>query len=223
MADKKTRPRRVALNNHLVIMAKSPVMGRVKRRLGRESGEVAALRFYRSCLSHIVLRLARDSRWRTILAIAPDRSVHEHFWPEKLARVPQGSGDLGARMRRLLACIPPGPVIIVGSDIPALRPRHIAEAFKLLGSADAVLGRATDGGFWLVGLKRVPKLLTPFPGVRWSGPHALADTLANLAVSRVAFAATLCDVDTKADLDQERTNLGRLIRSGIIRPNPRLS
>ena len=48
---------------HLVVMAKRPVMGRVKRRLARESGEVAALRFYRNCLSRTVLRLARDPRW----------------------------------------------------------------------------------------------------------------------------------------------------------------
>ena len=83
-----------------------------------------------------------------------------------------------------------------GSDIPAMRPAHIAQAFKLLGSADAVFGRAPDGGYWLVGLRRVPRVLKPFADVRWSGPNTLADTLANLAGKRVAFAATLSDVDT---------------------------
>jgi glycosyltransferase A (GT-A) superfamily protein (DUF2064 family) len=47
-------PCRASFANHLVIMAKSPVMGRVKRRLGRDIGEVAATGFYRHCLSHIV-------------------------------------------------------------------------------------------------------------------------------------------------------------------------
>ena len=111
----------------------------------------------------------------------------------------QGKGDLGQRMRRLFAALPPGPAIIVGSDIPAIEPEHIAQAFRLLGRNDAVFGPAPDGGYWLIGFKRTPKALAPFAGVRWSSPHALADTLANLKGKRVAFAATLSDVDSKDD------------------------
>jgi len=114
-------------------------------------------------------------------------------------------------MQRLLTRLPPGPVVIVGSDIPALSPSLLAGAFKCLGSADAVIGRATDGGYWLIGLKRSPKVLSPFADVRWSGPHALADTLANLEGKRVAFVATLRDVDTKADLQRERPKAERFI------------
>ncbi len=57
-------------------------------------------------------------------------------------------------------------------------------------------------------------MLTPFAGVRWSGPHALADTLANLKGKRVAVAATLSDVDTEKDLRLERASAERLISSG---------
>ena len=182
-------------------MAKSPVAARVKRRLGREIGDIPAIRFYRHCLSHTALRLAQDRRWRTLLAIDPDRDVEIGFEPsrQKLARVKQGKGDLGQRMRRLFASLPPGPAIIVGSDIPAIEPEHIAQAFRLLGRNDAVFGPAPDGGYWLIGFKRTPKALAPFAGVRWSSPHALADTLANLKSRRVAFAAMLSDVDSKDD------------------------
>jgi rSAM/selenodomain-associated transferase 1 len=198
---------------HLVIMGKSPVAGRVKRRLGREVGDVAAIRFYRHCLSHTALRLAQDRRWHTLLAIDPDRDVAAPFSPSRvtLARVRQGDGDLGRRMLRLFSLLPPGPAIIVGSDIPAIEAQHIAQAFKLLGRNDAVLGPAGDGGYWLIGLKRVPKTLTPFAGVRWSSPHALADTLANLKGKRVAFAATLRDVDNKNDYRDLRFHAERLI------------
>jgi len=205
--------RRTSLAKRLVIMAKTPHLGRVKRRLGREIGDVAAIRFYRNCLSHTALRLARDPRWRTILAVAPDRDVAARFWPlrGRLVRLPQGEGDLGRRMRRLFARLPPGPTIIVGSDIPAIRPAHVADAFRRLGRADAVLGPAPDGGYWLIGLSRTPRVLTPFAGVRWSGPHALADTLANLKGKRVALAAMLGDVDTAEDLRLERASAERLI------------
>ena len=114
-------------------------------------------------------------------------------------------------MQRLFTRLPPGPVIIVGSDIPSIRPSHIAEAFRLLGGADAVLGPAPDGGYWLVGLKRTPRVPKPFAAVRWSGSHALSDTLANLKGRRVALAARLSDVDTAEDLRREGARAGRLI------------
>ena len=125
--------------------------------------------------------------------------------------MPQGDGDLGVRMQRLFERLPPGPVVVIGSDIPAIRPAHIAEAFRLLGGADAVFGPAQDGGYWLVGLKRTPRVLAPFADVRWSGPHALSDTRANLKGSRVALAARLGDVDTAEDLQRERGRAERLI------------
>lgn len=205
-------------------MAKRPVMGRVKRRLARETGEVAALRFYRNCLSQTLLRLAQDGRWRISLAVDPDHAVAEPTWPahRRVALLPQGKGDLGHRMQRLFERLPPGPVIVVGSDIPAIRPAHIAQAFKLLGGVDAVLGETPDGGFWLIGLRRTPKVLRPFAGVRWSSPHALTDTLASLDASRVAFAAVLSDVDTKSDLDQVRDGAQRLIVSDNMPRLPRV-
>ncbi len=207
------RPRREVYAKHLIIMAKSPRLGRVKRRLGREIGDVAAIRFYRNSLSHTALRLAQDRRWRTLLAVDPDRDIRDGFEPvpRRLNRVRQGEGDLGQRMRRLFAALPPGPAIIVGSDIPRIEPKHIAQAFRLLGRADAVLGPAPDGGYWLIGVNRTPKALAPFAGVRWSSPHALADTLVNLRGRRVAFAAELDDVDTEQTYRAQRAVAGRLL------------
>jgi rSAM/selenodomain-associated transferase 1 len=215
---------RASFAKHLVIMAKRPVMGRVKRRLARETGDVPALRFYRSCLSHTVLRLAQDRRWNVFLAVDPDHAVVDPIWPaqNRITLLPQGNGDLDRRMQRLFARLPPGPAIIVGSDIPAIRPAHIAQAFRLLGAADAVFGRAPDGGYWLIGLRRAPKLLRPFAGVRWSSPESLADTLANLEGRPVAFTATLRDVDTQTDLGQERPWAERLILRDNRPPQSRL-
>jgi glycosyltransferase A (GT-A) superfamily protein (DUF2064 family) len=90
-------------------------------------------------------------------------------------------------------------VVIVGSDIPALRPRHVAQAFAQLGTHDAVFGPATDGGYWLVGLRRRPHVPALFEGVRWSTEHALADTLAKLRPGETAaFLDRLEDVDDAA-------------------------
>ncbi len=181
----------------LAIMVKAPVAGRSKTRLGREIGMVPAAWWAR----HQLARLARsipDPRWHTLLAVAPDSAVHHQGLPP-LPRIAQGHGDLGDRMARVFRAFA-GPVLIVGADIPGLTRAHIAAGFAGLGSHDAVLGPAGDGGYWAIGLKRgrpLPPRL--FAGVRWSTAHAMQDTLATLH-GRVAYLPMLHDVDTAADL-----------------------
>ena len=191
----------------LVIFLKEPRPGRVKTRLGREIGMVEAAWWFRRQSARLIRRLGGDRRWRTVLAVSPDREgLASRVWPAHLARWPQGPGDLGERMGRAFGAMapkmPPGPVILIGADNPGLRPAHVAEGFRLLGRHDTVLGPAPDGGYWMIGLRRggraVPRGL--FDGVRWSSAHALADTVASLAPLDVGFAATLRDVDEAADL-----------------------
>ncbi len=181
-------------------MLKIPILGRVKTRLARQVGAVAATAFYRHTSAAVLGRLARDRRWETSLAVTPDRGVCNGVWPRSIKRQAQGGGDLGARMQRIMAHPSPGPVIIIGTDIPAVRACHIAAAFRLLGSVRAVLGPARDGGYWLVGMRRCPRVERPFQNVRWSSEHALADTLAKLQPPHVALTSVLGDVDNAHDL-----------------------
>jgi len=183
----------------LVLMARAPVMGRVKSRLARDIGPVEATRFCRVELARLARALGRDPRWETLIAVTPDTALNEPVWPEPLTGLAQGPGDLGRRMGRVMRALPPGPVVIAGSDIPALGRPLIARAFAALGPADAVIGPSPDGGYYLVGLKRVPRVPDAFRGVRWSGPHALADTLANLEGLEVAMLEPLSDIDTGED------------------------
>lgn len=181
-------------------MVKDPRPGRVKTRLARDIGPIEAARWMRLQLRALLPRL-RDPRWDLVLAVAPDRALRSPLWPRDLPRVPQGRGDLGHRMGRALRDMPPGPVCIVGADIPALDRHHVARAFAALGRADAVFGPAGDGGYWLIGLKRTAAVpATLFRDVRWSTPHALSDTRATLPGLRIAEIDMLHDVDTAADL-----------------------
>ena len=190
---------------HLVLFLRAPQRGAIKRRLARGIGDSAAHRFYRDTTRDLIHRLATDHRWRTVLAVTPDRFAYRaRFWPARLPRMAQGQGDLGRRMARVFESLPPGPAVIVGGDIPAIRPAHIADAFAALARLEAVFGPAADGGYWLVGLAR--RRLAPrafarrlFRGVRWSGPHALNDTRANLPQGAEAPPlAMLDDVDDAA-------------------------
>ncbi len=179
----------------VIVFARAPRLGAVKRRLAREVGDRAALRFYQANLTRVLRALARDRRFRTVLACTPDRTAAR--WPVAVPRVAQGTGDLGQRMHR--ACARHRRVVIVGTDIPDLCADDVAAAFQALGRAHGAFGPAADGGYWLVALSpRRPA--RPFAAVRWSTEHALSDTLANFRGRRVALLRTLRDVDTAADL-----------------------
>lgn len=193
----------------VVLFARVPRLGRGKARLARDIGASAALRIERAMLGMLRRRLGRDRRWRLVLALTPDRAAGVGRLPHRVARIGQGAGDLGARMERLLATAPPGPVVLVGADIPGLAAQHVGEAFRLLGRHDLVFGPAVDGGFWLVAARRRPRPLPSlFTGVRWSSAEALADTLAGLPRRiSVGFAAMLEDIDNGATYRRLRRHL----------------
>jgi len=181
-------------------MVKLPRAGQAKTRLARDVGTSAALNFYRNTSSAVIERLFRSPRWQTMLSVAPDIARSDACWPMCIPRIAQGTGDLGQRMQRAIAAMPPGPVVLIGSDIPAIRPSHIAAAFRALGDHDAVFGPASDGGYWLTGMARRKPFAGCFDNVRWSSPHALADTIGNLGDHRIALIDQLSDVDDATDL-----------------------
>jgi len=195
----------------LVVMAKAPRIGQVKTRMARDIGAVEAWRVYRAMSANLIGRLSADGRWRTVLAVTPDKSLGAAEWPADMKRTAQGRGDLGARMQRLFDRFAPGPVVVVGSDIPGLKPAHVSAAFRALRRADLVFGPAADGGYWLVGTRCAPRPPRLFANVRWSSPHALEDTLANARGLKVALLAELEDLDDAAAYRRWRGRLGRLL------------
>jgi uncharacterized protein len=193
----------------LVLFVRAPQLGRGKRRLAREIGDLVALRFERSMIALLLRRLRKDGRWQLRIAVTPDRACRRaRHWCERIEAVGQGKGDIGVRMRRALAACPPGPAVLVGADIPALDARHVVDAFRLLGRHDLVFGPAEDGGFWLVGARHPGHLPAVFQQVRWSSPFALADALAGLPRRiKVGYAERLEDVDDAGA--HRRLNPGR--------------
>lgn len=193
------------MRRSLIVMLKEPRPGRVKTRLAQDIGTVSAAWWFRHQARDLIRRL-RDPRWQIVLAVTPDRAgMASRCWPGDVARVPQGGGDLGRRMRHQMAAARTGPVCVIGADIPGITRAHIWRAFGALAGQDAVFGPALDGGYWLVGMNRV-RAVSPgaLGGVRWSGPHALADSIASLGDARVALCDELRDVDTIGDLNALR-------------------
>jgi rSAM/selenodomain-associated transferase 1 len=185
-----------------IIFTRAPRLGAVKRRLALTIGQRAALRFHTASLSRLARTIGADRRFRAVLAVTPDRARFRLH--ARMHRIPQGPGDVGARMDRAFRRFPKATAVLIGTDIPAIAPADLVAAFRALGRAQAVFGPAEDGGYWLVGLAPGRRPARPFAGVRWSIPHALSDTLRNFKDRRVEFLRTLRDVDDGADLPPAR-------------------
>jgi rSAM/selenodomain-associated transferase 1 len=182
------------MRDTVVVFARAPRLGTVKRRLAQDIGERAALRFHNFTLTGLLRDLAASRRFAVVVAMTPDR-VRIRL-PAGVRIIPQGRGDLGERMSRTLGRY--RRVALMGCDIPEARGADVRAAFRALGTADAVFGPAADGGYWLIALgPRRPADL--FGKSRWSSEHALADTLHQFRHHRVGFIRTLSDVDSEAD------------------------
>jgi glycosyltransferase A (GT-A) superfamily protein (DUF2064 family) len=125
-------------------------------------------------------------------------------WPERLARQPQGGGDLGVRQAQVFAR-GRGPVCVIGTDAPDVSRADIAQAFRALKRADAVIGPAEDGGYWLLAL-RAPVHPALFDAIRWSHAQTRADLEARLrafGLGRVRYLRRLRDIDVAEDLKRD--------------------
>ena len=184
----------------VILFARVPRLGTMKRRLAAGIGNRLAYKFHKQLLFQLIRQLAHERRFQTVLALTPDRSRLR--LPASLRRINQGHGDLGTRMERVFRKFRRGNVVLAGCDIPDMKMADLVAASRALGSANAVFGPATDGGYWLVGMSP-NRPAQPFKNVRWSTKHALADTRQNFKYRRVALIRTLSDVDTEQDYHRQ--------------------
>jgi rSAM/selenodomain-associated transferase 1 len=144
------------------------------------------------------------------LACAPD--IQEPFLRACAHRygarlIAQGAGDLGDRMQRVARTLLTRhrKVLLVGTDSPTLPLEFVAEAEQRLNVADLVFGPSEDGGYYLVGQRRLyPEI---FHGVAWGGANVLRVTLAKLDPSQVQLLRQWYDVDRPDDLARLRIDL----------------
>lgn len=191
---------------HLLVFARVPALGRVKTRLAAGVGEAIALATYHELLAityqAIVEAGVPATVWLADTAAAQPSAEEAQHWPA-LAACCQPAGDLGTRMATAFATAfakGAGRVAIIGTDCPGLEAEHLVETFALLNTHDVVLGPATDGGYYLLGLRQPQPEL--FQNKAWSTDSVLADTLADAhrLGLRVALLPELRDVDTAEDL-----------------------
>ncbi len=192
--------------NALLIFTRNPELGKVKTRLAKNIGETNALRVYKDLLQHTMeqtqnLNCDKFVFYDTMI-------VHNDIWSEDFyqKRV-QSSGDLGHKMQaafEMLFEMGYKSCIIVGSDLFDLKSEQIETAFIELQKNEVVIGPAEDGGYYLLGLKEMNKIL--FHNKNWGTSSVLADTLTDLASQKIYQLPTLNDIDTFEDLMNSNYN-----------------
>jgi hypothetical protein len=185
-----------------MVFVRNPVLGKVKTRLARTIGDDRALEIYHALVSHTV---------GVSLSVNCDRAVffsdhidNDEFWPKEDFRkeVQQGE-DLGVRMMNGFSrAFRWGykNVAIIGSDCPELSSKIIETAFSELNDHDVVIGPASDGGYYLLGMKKLHPQL--FVSKQWSTENVMLDTVLDLKKNNLSYALleTLSDIDEEKDL-----------------------
>jgi len=190
----------------LIVFTRYPEEGRVKTRLIPALGPKGAAALHERMVRHTLAEADEARRDCGIeLEVRVDgagaSAMAQVFGPRQY--VPQGEGDLGARLDRATtdafddAC---GGAVLIGTDCPALGSRHIVEAIRLLSRLDVVIGPAADGGYYLIGMVRRHNAL--FRGIEWGTQRVLEATVqtARRLGLAVALLEELSDVDRQEDL-----------------------
>ena len=182
---------------NLIIFARRPEISIGKSRLKNKIGKILGSNFYYFNLMQTIKRLKSDKRINIKICVTPDSSIKH--WPKhifyNLPRIPQGPGDIGEKMWKILAD-KSKKKIIIGSDIPNISSKIIVEAWKQLHTSQIVLGPSEDGGFWLIGLSQNHKVKKLFQNVDWSKNNTLEQVRYNIScITKVSYVETLIDID----------------------------
>lgn len=187
----------------IAILAKAPVPGFAKTRLIPAIGAHAAAVLQERLTERAVATAISADVGPVTLWCAPD-ATHSTFvklvTSKRITLKPQPQGDLGARMFAATAARS-GPVLVIGTDCPALTDTHLRGAASALRDGmDVILIPAEDGGFILIGTRSAQPAL--FTDIVWGTDTVMAQTRARIVGLRLGLAerAPLWDVDNEADL-----------------------
>jgi uncharacterized protein len=196
------------MRRKLIIMLKYPRLGAVKTRLVPALGERRAYALYKSLAQHALGEAKQlcgvgEISVEVSIADGPDDAGVREWLGSGLDVRRQGEGDLGQRMGRAVRdafAEGASSVVLMGADCPELTAERLAAAFDVLEGTDVVLGPAADGGYYLIGMRRL--LPEVFRGIQWGSERVLEQTLhaARAAGIEWRLLDTLSDVDRPEDL-----------------------
>lgn len=186
--------------NLLLIFTRNPELGKCKTRLAAKTGDKIALDIYKFLLNHTVAitqNLNADKQVHYSVAIRDNDIWSNNIYHKKL----QNGKDLGSRMMNAFKQgFADGykNIIIIGSDLFDITTTDLENAFDHLLKNDFVVGPATDGGYYLLGMKKLNHAV--FENKDWGTNTVLKDTLKNLKDEKIKLLEAKNDVDYYEDI-----------------------
>jgi len=170
----------------LIMFVRFPGHGQVKSRLAKDLGTGVATNLYRCFVEDLLERFSKES-CKLCLAFHPAEKEHEmrKMLGGKFSYIPQMGDDLGERMKlAFLRCFSEGAhsVVLIGSDIPDLPVRIVAEAFLALDKYGSVIGPSLDGGYYLIGFRQDTLDEGVFARLPWGAETVFQETMKILQV-----------------------------------------
>lgn len=184
---------------------RNPVKGKVKTRIAQSLGDDKALLIYRILLEHTQY-ITQHIECAKYVFYADNINEYDGWLSDIYHRAIQSNGDLGNKMSKAFEQIfntGATQAIIIGSDCYDLRAVDIEKAFDLLAEADIVIGPASDGGYYLLGMKIHQPAL--FENISWSTALVLQETLGICTQQGLKYILlpVLNDVDEEKDINFE--------------------
>ena len=184
----------------LIIFTRNPELGKCKTRLAKSVGNEAALDIYKYLLKHTAT-ISQNVNVDKFVFYS-EEIKKEDLWNNAVFKKKLQQGvDLGQRMEHAFKQLFQSQykkIIIIGSDLLDLKPADIETAFQILNKNDFVIGPAKDGGYYLLGMKRLQSKL--FKNKKWGKSTVLNDTLKDIQNSTFVLLKELNDIDTFEDL-----------------------
>ncbi|MEB2779335.1 TIGR04282 family arsenosugar biosynthesis glycosyltransferase [Algoriphagus sp. C2-6-M1] len=193
----------------IVIFQKNAELGKVKTRLSATIGDQKAFEAYQ-LLVNVTHKIASQCPAQKILFFSNHLEVDSSVYPENYRFELQSGQDLGDKMSHALQRLFQenfDRLVIIGTDCPEITPKLISKAFEELEESEVVIGPATDGGYYLLGMTTFISGL--FEGIPWSTDQVAALTIEYLKKNEITFALlpTLSDVDFEADWNRFKDKL----------------
>ena len=196
--------------NIVIVFVRNPELGKVKTRLAKTIGDENALKIYTILLKHTESVLHKVSSDKVVY-YSEEIQVNDLWDATRYQKKLQQGANLGARMQNAFETAFKNSyekVVIVGSDLFDLKPSHIEDAFSALENNEVVLGPSLDGGYYLLGMKKMHP--TVFKNKEWGTDSVLESTLKNLNQQNVKLLEALNDIDTFEDLEAQAELLKKI-------------
>lgn len=192
----------IKAKQQLLVFIRNPKVGKVKTRIAAKTGDQKALEIYELLLQKTLHTCCHLAEIKVVVYYSDFIDTKDIWNNDIFEKRLQAGNNLGERMAKAFQdnLVEAEKVVIIGSDCPYLTSNIIEHTFELLAENDVVFGPATDGGYYLLGMKSFNSSL--FENISWSTSDVLKQSLVQIPELKTAFTLELNDIDTIEDYQQ---------------------